>query len=386
MPGETFAVVGDLLLGSSLVPGAAIVRDGRIAEVLRDPRPESLPSDVLKAEIVSPGLIDLQVNGGFGVDVGEDPEALRQLAARLPETGVTAFLPTIISSPAEHYPRVFAAFAAAQDASGARMLGLHLEGPFLAPARKGAHPLACIEAASDDLFATLIAEPSVRLMTLAPERPGGLERIRQLRERGILASLGHTDADLETFVAGVDAGAAMATHLYNAMSPFGHRAPGAIGAALVDDRITIGLIADGVHSHPASLQLAVRAKGPERIALVTDMMAAAGMPPGRYTLGGQEVITDGVAARLPNGTLAGAVLTMDAAIRNIIRWTEATPAEALRMATEIPARLLGMSDLGRIAAGAEADLTLFDRELRVVATIVGGRVVYQRKEEERGGR
>lgn len=379
MPGAPYAVAGRLLLGNSLTPGAVVVSGERIVEVVRDPRPAMLPERVITAEIVAPGLIDLQVNGGFGVEAGDGADALRTLAARLPATGVTAFLPTAISAPAAWYPRVLEAFAAAHGADGARLLGLHLEGPFLAASRKGAHRQEWIDAASDDLFAFLLEQPALRLMTLAPERPGGLERIRRLRERGVIVSLGHTDATYETFIAGVDAGALMATHLYNAMSPFQHRQPGAAGAALTDDRVTVGLIADGIHAHPASLQLAVRAKGPERIALVTDMMAAAGMPAGRYQLGGQEVITDGIAARLPDGTLAGAVLTMDAALRNIVAWTEATLADALRMASEVPARLLGRPDLGRIAPGAAADLALFDRDLCVVATIAGGRMVYQRE-------
>jgi N-acetylglucosamine-6-phosphate deacetylase len=219
-------------------------------------------------------------------------------------------------------------------------------------------------------------------MTLAPERTGALERIRHLRERGVLVSLGHTDATLEEFVAGVDAGAEMATHLFNAMSPFAHRAPGAIGAALTDDRVTVGLIADGIHAHPASLRLAVRAKGIERVALVSDMMAAAGMPPGPYPLGGQQVMVDGESARLADGTLAGSVLTLDRAVRNAVRWVGVTAAEALAMATAVPARLLGLTDRGRIVTGGIADLVLLDADLRVVTTLVAGQVAYQRKQPE----
>ena len=164
------------------------------------------------------------------------------------------------------------------------MLGLHLEGPFLAPGKKGAHTLDAIEAADDALFDELLAEDAVRLVTLAPERPGALDRIARLVERGVLVSLGHSDATFEQFEAGIDAGARMATHLFNAMSQLDSRAPGAVGAALVDERVTVGLIADGVHTHPANLVLAARAKGTHGIALVSDMMAAAGMPPGQYSL------------------------------------------------------------------------------------------------------
>ena len=220
---------------------------------------------IYEAAFVAPGFIDLQVNGGFGVEVGEDPEAIRTLAARLPETGVTAFLPTVITSPSEFYPKAIAAFEAAKDAPGARPLGLHVEGPFLSPQRHGAHRRDLIESADPRLLDTLLESDAVRLVTLAPERPDAPELIRRLKARGILVSLGHTDATYEQFEAGVAAGARMATHLYNAMSPFGHRAPGAIGAALLDDRVTVGLIADGVHSHRASLQLAYRSQAPRHI-------------------------------------------------------------------------------------------------------------------------
>ena len=383
MLNHRFAVRGQLAIGGVLEVGAVVVEDDRIVEVLRAPRSGALPAQIIDAAIVSPGLIDLQVNGGFGVEVGPDPSALHTLARRLPESGVTAYLPTLISSAATTYHAAFAAFEtflAAGDTRGAQALGFHLEGPFLSPERKGAHPLSAIEQADRRLFDELLESGRLRLMTLAPERPGGLERIRRLRQRGILVSLGHTDATLEEFVAGVDAGADMATHLYNAMSPFAHRAPGSTGGALSDDRVTVGLIADGIHSHPTSLRLAVRVKGSERIALVTDMMAAAGMPAGRYALGGQTVLVDDRTARLEDGTLAGAIVSLDQAIRNMVRWAGVTPAEAISMATEVPMRLLGLADRGRIVAGGIADLVLFDESLGVAATIVSGRRVYQRPE------
>jgi N-acetylglucosamine-6-phosphate deacetylase len=378
-----FAVRGQLAIGGALEAGAVVVEDDRIVEVLRAPRVGALPSHIIDAAVVSPGLIDLQVNGGFGVEVGPDPGALLTLAQRLPDSGVTAYLPTLVSSSPPTYHAAFAAFEAflaAGDTWGAQALGFHLEGPFLSPERKGAHPLPAIARADTRLFDELLDCGRLRLMTLAPERPDGLERIRRLRQRGILVSLGHTDATLEEFAAGVDAGAEMVTHLYNAMSPFAHRAPGSIGGALSDVRVTVGLIADGIHSHPASLRLAVRAKGSERIALVTDMMAAAGMPAGRYALGGQTVLVDDQTARLEDGTLAGATAFLDQAIRNMVRWTGVTTAEAIRMATEVPMRLLGLTDRGRIIAGGVADLVLFDENLEVAATFVSGRPVYQRPE------
>lgn len=376
---ERFTVRGNLALGDRLRPGAVIVEDGRIVEITRQQDDWALPAPILDSPIVAPGFIDLQVNGGFGIEVGNDPAAVQALAEKLPSTGVTSWLPTVITSPAPFYRKLLDTFPPTTDpTTGARVLGLHLEGPFLSPARKGAHRAAWMGAADESLFAELLASDALRLMTIAPERPDALDRIRRLRERGIVVSLGHTDATVAEFTAGIDAGATMATHLFNAMSPFGHREPGTIGAILTDDRVTAGLIADGVHSHPAALRLALRAKGPDRIALVTDMMAAAGMPPGTYPLGDQLVTTDGTSARLADGTLAGATLLMDAAVRNMVAWASASPADAIRMASETPATILGRSDLGRLAAGNPADLTLLTDDLQVTATLVGGQTVYQR--------
>ncbi len=377
---KPYAVVGDLAIGGQLVPGAVVVKAGRVVAIVRPPRRDQLPSSILEAPIIAPGLIDLQVNGGWGVEVGEDPDAIKTLAARLPETGVTSFLPTAISSPAEFYPGLFTAFATARNSPGACPLGLHLEGPFLSPARHGAHRRDIIERADAALFDDLLKRDGLCLMTLAPERPDALDQIHRLRQRGIVVSLGHTDASNDEFVSGLDAGATMATHLFNAMSPFAHRAPGAIGAALVDDRVTVGLIADGVHSHPAALQLALKAKGPDRIALVSDMMSAAGMPPGRFTLDGRPVIVDRTTVRLENGTLAGSILTLDQAVSNVIRWTGLGPAAVLAMASTVPARLLGLNHTGHLTVGTEANFALFDRDLNVLATIVNGLVVYQREE------
>ena len=267
--------------------------------------------------------------------------------------------------------------AARHAASGATALGLHLEGPLLSPVRAGAHPRAAIAAADIAALSSVLARDAVRLVTLAPERPGAFDWIRRLREAGVVVSLGHTDASYDELRRGIDAGATLVTHLYNAMSPFHHREPGAVGAALDDDRVAVGIIADGVHCHAAAVRLALRAKGPRGVVLVTDAMAAAGLGPGTYPLGGIEVIVDATSARLADGTLAGSILTMDRALRELVGMTGASVADALRMASEVPARILGLATKGRIAVGCDADLVLLDRSLEVVATVVGGRVAYR---------
>ncbi|HET6283401.1 MAG TPA: amidohydrolase family protein, partial [Polyangia bacterium] len=267
-----FTVMGRVLVGGRLETGAVVVDGGTIAAVLPQAAlaAATLPQPVVRANVVSPGLIDLQINGGFGFDLGDSDEALRELAARLPATGVTAFLPTLVSRDPAAYRaarEVFASSASARSATGARALGLHLEGPFISLKRAGAHEHEPIRSAADALIDDILRGDDIRLVTLAPERPGALQAIARLRAHGVVVSLGHTDATFDQFVAGIDAGATMATHLYNAMSPFAHRAPGAVGAVLTDDRIVAGVIADGVHAHYAALNLALKAKGAAGVAL-----------------------------------------------------------------------------------------------------------------------
>lgn len=377
MTGSTFAIRGRLLLGSQLEPGIVVISDGRIDAVHREPRSYgNLPDRIIEAAIVSPGMIDLQVNGSGGVEVDNDPRHIEQVSRWSLQTGVTAWLPTVVSAAASFYPRVFDAFAKVDRTIGATPLGLHLEGPFLAPARKGAHQLRHIEAADDHLFESWLDRDSIAVVTLAPERTGGLARIASLVERGIVVSLGHTDATYDEFRAGVDAGARVATHLFNAMSPMHHRNPGAMIATMTNDLVTAGIIPDAVHAHPASVRLAIRAKGPDRIAIVSDMMSATGLGPGTYKLGGQTVIVDETSARLQDGTLAGSILTMDQAIRNLVDWADVSAGAALHMATRVPATVLGDETRGRIVAGARADLTLWTDELQIVSTIVNGVVVW----------
>jgi N-acetylglucosamine-6-phosphate deacetylase len=377
------ALVGDALTDAGRRRVAVVIRDGTIVDVIPDPLSGDLPDDQQTVSgLICPGFIDLQINGGFRADVGPDSVSLEALARRLPETGVTAFLPTAISWPVERY-RAFCEVLEglpSSDTSGARILGAHIEGPFLAPARKGAHDPANLRPVDLGLLREILSSRQVSLMTLAPELPGALDAIGALSEEGAVASAGHTDATYEEIRRALDAGLKMGTHLYNAMSPLQHRAPGAVGALLTDDRARVGIIADGVHVHEGALRVAYRAKGTRGLALVTDAMEAAGMPPGEYELSGRLVRLQDGAVRLPDGTLAGSALTMDQAVRNAADFLSVSLEEAVRMATQTPADILGFAEKGRISAGADADLTLLGTDGAVQETIVAGETVYQRQE------
>jgi N-acetylglucosamine-6-phosphate deacetylase len=374
---EPYALVGEVLTTAGPARAAVVIRDSKIDALLRDPRSGDLPEKHREfAGLLCPGFMDLQINGAFGADIGPDPDAIRTLAARLPTTGVTSFLPTLISSPPARYEEFFAAIEEGAVERGARVLGAHLEGPFLAPERKGAHDPANLRPIDVGLLRELLRSGKVKIMTLAPELPNSLEAIERLLEEGAVASAGHTEATYKEVRRAVDAGLGLGTHLYNAMRPLAHREPGAVGALLTDDRVRTGIIADGVHVHEAALRLAHRAKGSERLILVTDAMEAAGMPPGDYELGGRKVRLEDGAVRLPDGTLAGSALTMDEAVRNAIRFLGVSLAQAVRMAAETPAVALNLDGKGKIAAGCDADFVLLDAEGTVLETIVAGEVVY----------
>jgi N-acetylglucosamine-6-phosphate deacetylase len=330
--------------------------------------------------ILAPGLLDLQVNGGFGLDFTADPTTIWDVAARLPRYGVTGFLPTIITSPPETARAAQAVLRGGPPTgwSGARPLGLHLEGPFLNPGKKGAHNPAHLRLPSVDAVADWSPESAVRLVTLAPELPGARQVIATLAARGVVVSAGHSLATYEEAAAGFDAGARYATHLFNAMPALHHREPGLAAAALADPRLTVGLIPDGLHVHPALVALVWRLLGPARLNLVTDAMAAMGMPTGEYFLGDFRVRVDETSARLADGTLAGCVLSLDAILRAFVSFTGATLPEALAMVTTTPARLLGLDGRpGRIAPGVDADLVLMTPEIRIVETFVAGESIYK---------
>ena len=365
----------------SIEDGTVLVADGRIIAV-GGPELEVSPTAAARDTaglILSPGFIDLQVNGGFGLDFTADPTTIWDVAAKLPRYGVTGFLPTVITSPPETVRQAQAVLRAGPPAGwvGARPLGLHLEGPFLNPGKKGAHNPAYLRLPTPEDVVAWSVDEGVRLVTLAPELPNAPEVITALAGRGVVVSAGHSLATVDEAAAGFDAGARYATHLFNAMPTLHHREPGLVAAALADPRVTVGLIPDGLHVHPVLVALVWRLLGPDRLNLVTDAMAAMGMSPGDYLLGNFSVTVDESSARLPDGTLAGCILSLDAILRAFIAFTGASLANTLATVTATPARLLGLGDeLGGIAPGMAADLTLMTPDLRIVETFVSGQSVY----------
>jgi len=361
---------------SDLVPGHLVIEGDRVIAL-----GAAIPSEadgVFPDGLIVPGFIDLQVNGGAGVDLLDcRREDLARLSAYLASTGTSGYLATLITAPLERIRAALAVLSGAA-AGAAELLGVHLEGPVLNPARRGAHDASWLRAADDQEVRRLLDEalPLIRLVTLAPELAGGDALIEWLTARGVVAALGHSEATYEEAAQAFARGARMATHLFNGMRAFHHREPGMVGAALDDGSCVCGLIADGVHVHPAAVRMAFRLLGPDRIALVSDAGAAAGMPPGKYTAGGRpvEVGPDGV-PRLADGTLAGSVLRMDQAVRNLVRW--GIPLrDAVLAASRTPARLLGLSDRGGLAPGWRADLAVLGSDGRVRLTLVAGRPVY----------
>jgi N-acetylglucosamine-6-phosphate deacetylase len=359
-------------------PSSMLISDGKIREFDTDAESAPIGMRVLEADGLTavPGFIELQLNGAFGHDFTSDPASMWVVGGQLARHGITAFLPTIVTSERGSVDAALEAFSRPDSAStGAVPLGLHVEGPFISPARAGAHDPALLRDPDPDEVQHWADRGGVRILTLAPELPRALDVIRLASQGGIVVAVGHTDADAATAIAAVDAGARYATHLFNAMPPFRHRAPGAVGALLADGRVTVGLILDRHHLDPIVVSLVERmAHG--RVSLVSDAIAALGLGNGTHRLGGRTVEVHDGAARLADGTLAGSATPLDVCVRTFAAMTRA-PREAIGAVTLIPARLLGLDDgRGELRVGGRADVVLLDAELEVQATIVGGEIAY----------
>lgn len=330
--------------------------------------------------ILAPGFIDIHVHGGAGHDVmqpGED--ALANMECHFARHGVTSYCPTTVTAPLDRTLESLVRLALSRkldrDSSRARPLGVHLEGPFISHAKRGVHPVEHLLDPSPELFRKLwdAAEGGVSVMTIAPEIPGAVETIHAAALLGVCVSLGHSNGTLKEAEQGIAAGARHATHTFNAMRPLDHREPGVLGAVLADDRVTADLIADGVHVHPEIVSLFLRAKGAASAVLITDAISATGMGDGKFRLGGFEVEVKGGRCE-HEGRLAGSVLTLDRAVRNITQFGGWSLQQSVRLATSNPARILNRNDIGIIAPGAQADLVVLSREGQVQRTIIAGQV------------
>ncbi len=364
-----------------------VIEDGRIATI-SSRTTASAPAGTQLVDLgdatLAPGYLDIHMHGGAGLDVMRaSTSELPKLGQFLTSHGVTGYFATTVAAPLDATCAALDRLADAIEeeqvthsgAPQARPLGIHLEGPFLSHKRRGVHPPEYLVEPTVPIFDKLwqAARGHVRIMTIAPELPGAIEVIAEATHHKVCVSIGHSDAELSTAIEAVKAGARHATHTFNAMRPLDHRSPGILGEVLSDDTVTADIIVDGIHVSPEVVKVFLQAKGPERAVLITDAMSAAGMPDGRYQLGPIHVdVADGKATA--NGSLAGSVLTMDRAVRNVTKFSSWTLREAVRAATLNPAKAVGLdAERGKLAVGATADFVVLSPAGEVVRTIVAGR-------------
>jgi N-acetylglucosamine-6-phosphate deacetylase len=366
----TTTIEGRLVLDDRVAPGRVTIEDVRIAAVDLD---VPAPAD---ARYVAPGFVDVHVHGWGGHDAMGDTAALDGMARALLRRGVTSFLPTAVTAPLdaiEAFADRVRRWLPNAPADGAEPLGFNLEGPFLAHARRGAHDESQLRAPADVPQETIEAlTGGLRVITVAPELAGATDLIGRLHRQGVAVSLGHSTASIDAARAAFDAGASSTTHLFNAMSGFEHRSPGLAVAALLDDSAYVELIADGVHVHPALWELITRVKPADRLLLVSDAVPLAGTGDGRGRIGSLPVEVEGWRCTVEGTeTLAGSVIALDTAVRNVVEAGIPLPA-AVAAASANPLALLGVGDRGRIAVGQRADLVELDDDLRVCRVMRGG--------------
>jgi N-acetylglucosamine-6-phosphate deacetylase len=379
-----------VLLDGALVHADLVVDGDHIVDVAVDPPRDRIDDGDIDCDglVIAPGFIDLQCNGAGGVDITTEPDRILDVAAELPRFGVTSFLPTVVTARAATRAAAIAEMtgqrrepqAIAAGRCVATPLGLHFEGPMISRQHLGAHvPRFAAEPGSMLAEVAVWASSGVvSLVTLAPELDGAVDVVERLVAAGVVVSAGHTAMSPADFAAARSAGLSYVTHLYNAMAPFGHRAPGPIGAVLADPSITAGVICDGIHVDPTAVEMAWRSLGPHRMSLVSDASPALGAPYGRYDIGGFEIIHDETGVRTLDGVLAGSALELDRAVRNLMEYTGCTLADALATVTSTPADLLGLPDRGRIRTGARADLTIVDPAGNLQRTVVAGTTAWAR--------
>ena len=378
-------VNGRIVAPHAVIRGKVLLYDERVIGIV-DPgeTPEGVETLDAKGNYVIPGLVDMHIHGYMGEDASDGSfEGLKTMARGVAKNGVTSFLPTTMTVSYDELRLAFSQIRRAMEESrldswdGAAVVGANAEGPFINVSKKGAQAAEHVKP-GDPAFLKEFADV-IRVFTIAPEVEGNLDCIREMaRDTSMLISMGHTAANFEQAQAGIEAGVRHVTHLFNAQTGLLHRDPGVVGAALLDSRVSCELIADTFHVHKALFQLVASLKG-EQMVLITDCTRAGGMPDGEYTLGGQPIFVKGIECRLKDGTIAGSVLKLNEAVRNVLANTDLTISQAVNMASLNPARRIGLSaSKGSIEAGKDADFAIVDDAIDVQTTILGGRVIYQK--------
>ena len=381
-------LVGPVVLPDRTLEKGMVITDGPVITCAGPYRPELIPAGCPLIPVsggwIWPGLIDIHIHGIGGFDVMDgDAGSLAAMARQLVQHGVTGFLATTMAAKMPELVRVCRAaraVAAGPPPAGAELLGIHLEGPWIAPKCRGAQRKEGIAPPSLAAAQQLLGEAGwlLRLVTLAPELPGAMEVIEYFREANVRVAAGHSAARYLQVQEAIGRGLSHVTHCFNAMAGLHHREPGLAGAALVDDRLTVELIADGIHVHPAVMGLLYRMKGREKLVLVSDSIGVAGMTDGSYGLGGRTITVQKGEARLADGTLAGSALTLDRAVRRMVEDCRVPLHEAVAMASAVPAGIAGCGHRkGRLAAGYDADLAVVTRDYRVELVMVRGEIVYR---------
>ena len=375
---------GKLVLHDRVETGKAVLFEDKIIGIVPM---EEVPEDAEQIDAagawITPGLFDVHIHGSGGCDTMDGTEeALHTIASTVAKNGVTRFLATSVTLPLDKTAEVFDTVRktvgkTGKDWNAAVIEGINMEGPFIHPAYKGAHEENYIADFDFDFMKRY--SDVIRVVTVAPDKEGGMEFIRKVtQETPIKVSIGHTNATYEQAMQAIENGATQITHLYNAMTPMHHRKPGVVTAALSSDAYT-EMICDTIHVHPAMFRFVMNCKSKDRFVLITDCMRAGGMPQGEYTLGELKVVVDSDSARLTDGTLAGSILTLNRAIANVKKYTNRPIWEIVNAATLNPARAMGMEDrIGSIRSGCNADFAVFDKDFQTLMTIVDGEVVYQR--------
>lgn len=373
---------GKFYTENGVVTGYMIIDDSKIHSLFPGLYDGDLDGIDLDGRHVLPGFIDIHIHGGYGHDVMDgDAERLALMAKGLLSEGTTSFLATTMTQSNEAIERALTAVKTYQESGklGAEVIGVHLEGPFINDVKIGAQNPKFVQAPSSKVLAEFqrVSDNAIKVVTLAPEIEGAQEMMQE--HPNVIFSIGHSNATYEETMVSIQHGVRHATHLYNGSSPFTHREPGVVGAVLLSDDVHTEVIVDGVHSHPAAVNLAMMQKGVEKFYLITDAMRAKGMVDDSYDLGGQTVFVQGNEARLADGTLAGSVLRMNDGLRNLINYTH-MPLEYLWKVTSFnQAKALGLQTKGRLTSGMDADLAILNTDLEVDLTIKNGEVVYQRQ-------